>query len=106
MDSSSLSLPIDLRVDAIRDICRKYGVRELSVFGSVLWLDFTDQSDLDLLAELAPDSSVHSLFDWIRLKHVFEDLWHRPVDLIDPEDLDPWIRDTVLAERRILYVAS
>ena len=41
--------------DAIADLCLRYGVVRLEVFGSSLREDFRpDQSDLDLLVEFAP----------------------------------------------------
>lgn len=41
--------------DAIADLCTRYGVVRLEVFGSALREDFRpDQSDLDLLVEFAP----------------------------------------------------
>lgn len=98
-------LPIDLHEPALQEICRKYGVARLALFGSVLRDDFTDQSDIDVLCTLLPNSPAHG-FEWIHLKQALEDLWGRPVDLIKPHLLDPLIRDEVLAEERVIYVAS
>jgi predicted nucleotidyltransferase len=97
-------LPIDLQEAALQEICRRYGVARLALFGSVLRDDFTDQSDIDVLCTLLPDSPAHGL-EWIHLKQALEDLWGRPVDLIKPHLLDPLIRDEVLAEERVIYVA-
>lgn len=97
-------LPIDLQDDILQALCRQYGVARLALFGSVLRDDFTEQSDIDVLCTLLPDSPAHG-FEWIHLKQALEDLWGRPVDLIKPHLLDALIRDEVLAEQRILYVA-
>jgi predicted nucleotidyltransferase len=40
---------VDLRDSRIAEVCRRYGVAELSVFGSVARGDDTDSSDVDLL---------------------------------------------------------
>jgi hypothetical protein len=45
---------IDLPVKEIAELCRRYRVRELSVFGSFLGEDFRPDSDIDLLVESAP----------------------------------------------------
>ncbi len=98
-------LPIELHEATLQTLCRQYGVAQLALFGSVLRDDFTDRSDIDVLCTLLPDSPAHG-FEWIHLKQALEDLWHRPVDLIEPHLLHAIIRDDVLAEERIIYVAS
>jgi uncharacterized protein len=47
---------IDLDSPAIRDFCRKWKIRELSVFGSVLRDDFRPDSDIDFLADYEADA--------------------------------------------------
>lgn len=98
-------LPIDLQEDVLQALCRQYGVARLALFGSVLRDDFTDHSDIDVLCTLLPHSLAHG-FEWIHLKHALEDLWHRPVDLVEPHLLNAIIRDDVLAEERVVYVAA
>ncbi|MFH0981152.1 MAG: nucleotidyltransferase domain-containing protein, partial [Planctomycetota bacterium] len=39
----------ELPIEAIAELCRKYQVEELSVFGSVLRGDFRPNSDVDFL---------------------------------------------------------
>ncbi len=89
----------------VETICRQYGVARLSLFGSVTRDDFTDSSDVDVLCTLGPQSRIATLMDWIHLKQALEDVWGRPVDLVEPELLDELIRDDVLREERTIYVA-
>lgn len=98
-------LPIELHEAALQTLCRQYGVAQLALFGSVLRDDFMDRSDIDVLCTLLPNSPARG-FEWIHLKQALEDLWGRPVDLMKPHLLDALIRDDVLAEERIIYVAS
>nr|WP_232303584.1 nucleotidyltransferase domain-containing protein [Pseudofrankia sp. DC12] len=51
-------MAVDLRDARIAEACRRYGVAELSVFGSVACGDDTDESDVDLLYVLAPGSKL------------------------------------------------
>ena len=90
---------------SVETICRQYGVARLSLFGSVTRDDFTDSSDIDVLCTLGPQSRIASLMDWIHLKQALEDVWGRPVDLVEPDLLDELIRDEVLGEERLIYVA-
>ncbi len=47
---------IELNSDAIQDFCRKWKIRELSVFGSILRDDFRSDSDIDFLADFDEDA--------------------------------------------------
>ncbi|SNQ47315.1 GCN5-related N-acetyltransferase (modular protein) [Frankia canadensis] len=49
---------VDLRDSRIAEVCRRYGVAELSVFGSVARGDDTDSSDGDPLYVLAPGATL------------------------------------------------
>ncbi|MDA8334868.1 MAG: nucleotidyltransferase domain-containing protein [Peptococcaceae bacterium] len=117
-DGSSADLPIltltdmnDIRVhldiDAIITICKKYRIGELSLFGSVLRKDFDyDNSDIDILVEFLPDTPVRSLLDQIKLKFVFSDMLGRDVDLVEKRALSPYIKDSVLMSKRVVYVGA
>lgn len=98
-------LPISIDPERLVAICRHYGIRELALFGSVLRDDFSDQSDIDVLCTLLPESRARGM-DWIRLMLVLEDLLGRPVDLVKPHLLDPLIRDDVPREAQRIYVAT
>ena len=43
---------VDIPLDRIAAFCRKWKVRELSIFGSSLRDDFRPDSDVDILVEL------------------------------------------------------
>ncbi len=85
--------------------CRKWRVRELSLFGSVLRQDFGDDSDVDVLVELEPDHGL-SLFDWVDMIDELTDLYGRKVDLVSKGGLDnPIRRREILSHARVQYVA-
>jgi predicted nucleotidyltransferase len=65
------------------------------VFGSVLHGDDQDGSDLDLLVDTLPGTT---LFDLGGLQVELEELLGVPVDLLTPGDLPPKFRDRVIAE--------
>lgn len=67
-----------------------------SIFGSVARDDFTDSSDIDVLCKLGPQSRISRLMHWIHLKQALEDVWGRPVVLVEPHLLDEPIHDDVL----------
>lgn len=47
---------IEINEEKVAEICRRYQVRELALFGSVLRDDFREDSDIDILVEYEPDA--------------------------------------------------
>ena len=96
----------DVKVDEVHlaDLCRRYRVRELSVFGSAARGEMTADSDIDLLVEFLPDSEA-DLFDHAGLMLDLGCLLGRKVDLVSKNGLKPLIRESVLEESRLLYAA-
>lgn len=85
------------------DICVRYGIAELSVFGSVVRGEGGDDSDIDLLYVLAP--SRHLGFAINALEDEMHALFGRSVDLVSKAALHKLIRDDVLAEALEIYAA-
>jgi predicted nucleotidyltransferase len=71
----------------IAEFCRRWRVRNLCVFGSVLADGFRDDSDLDVLVSFEPEAG-WSLFDLVTMKDELSALVGRSVDLIEHEVLE------------------
>lgn len=99
------TIPIDLPMDRIADLCREYRVQELSLFGSVLRADFGRGSDLDMLVLFQPDADI-SLIELSALQRRLAATLRRKVDLVPKRGLKPMIRDEVLASARVIYEAE
>ena len=104
MNAMSRGLPIEFSRETLAAVCRRYGIRRLSVFGSVLRDDFTADSDLDLLVEFRPGRTPG--FGFFRLEAELAGLFGRRVDLNTRASLSPYFRDRVLFGARDLYVAA
>lgn len=105
---SDINLPIPINFEKIAIFCRKWKVKELSLFGSILRDDFGPQSDVDFLVEFEPDAS-WSLLDLIGAERELADLLGRHVDLVERccvEGSHNWIRRRhILENARRVYVA-
>jgi len=99
---------IEQNKDRLIELCEKYHVSELDVFGSAATSDFSEQtSDIDFLVEF--DSSVRAnRFDnFFALLEELKKLFNRPVDLVEPGGLrNPYFIDAVEKTRRRIYAAS
>ncbi len=95
---------IPLPMDAIADVCRRYYVRELALFGSVLRDDFRDDSDIDVLVEFEPGAPI-DLILYVRLGRELSALLGRRVDLVEKPGLRQFLRDEVLRTAQVLYAA-
>jgi len=106
----SMATRIDSLVqpERLAELCRRWSVTELSLFGSALRDDFRPDSDLDLLVTFAPDAT-WSGWDFVRLKSELEGLFGRKVDLAERaavETSENWIRrKQILEEAEAIYVA-
>jgi uncharacterized protein len=87
---------------AIRELCEKYSVRELSLFGSALREDFNGKSDIDLLVEFLPHART-TFPQLLRMEQEFARTFGRKVDLVPKDGLRYKMKEEVLAEAQILY---
>ena len=87
------------RVDTIREAAARFHVRNPRVFGSVLHGTDKDGSDLDLLVDPQPGTT---LFDLGGLQVELEDMLGVRVDVVTPGDLPARIRAQVIADARPL----
>ena len=79
----------------ILQIASRFPVTNPRVFGSVLHGNDAEGSDLDLLVDALPGTT---LFDLGGLQVALEDLLGVPVDVLTPGDLPAKFRSQVLAE--------
>jgi predicted nucleotidyltransferase len=81
--------------DAIRRIVEANRTRNPRVFGSAANGSDTDESDLDILVDPTPETT---LFDIGAIRHELLQLLGVPVDVLTPKALPEKFRATVLAE--------
>ena len=91
--------------EAVRQYCIEHGISNLSMFGSFLRNDFNSESDIDLLIEFNTGIEIN-LFDFLEIKHELEDIFGRPVDLVEPLSLiNPFRRKKILDEKVEIYAS-
>ena len=88
----------------LAEICRRYQIKELCLFGSAVRGEMRSDSDIDLLVEFMPDAMV-SLFGHFDAERELSKLVGKKVDLVSKTALRGRRRNDILAEARSIYAA-
>jgi predicted nucleotidyltransferase len=103
MISKIISLPITIAQTELNQFCQRHFITKLSLFGSVLRDDFTEESDIDLLVEFKPDY-IPTFFKLAQMERELSSLFNgRKIDLKTPQELSPYFRQKVIQEAVIQY---
>lgn len=89
---------------SLAEVCRRYGVKELSLFGSAVRGEMLPESDIDIMVEFEPGARI-GLIKFESLVGELESLAGRKVDLVTKRGLKPWVRPRVLKDARVIYAA-
>jgi predicted nucleotidyltransferase len=87
----------------IADFCRRHHIRKLAFFGSVLRDDFGPDSDVDVLVEFEPAHVPGLAF--FAMERELSEILGRKADLNTPNFLGRHLRDRVMREAEVQYVA-
>lgn len=79
---------------------QRANIQKVSLFGSYLYKEEKQASDIDLLIELEKPVGY---FELVRMQDALEMSLGQEVDLVEPEALSKYFRAKVLAEARTLY---
>lgn len=98
-------LAIPIPHDEIAEFCRKWGIRRLAFFGSVVRDDFGPESDVDVLVEFR-DRTPGLKFFYTVPSELSAILGGRPVDLHTFDSLSRYIIRDVMGEAVEEYVEA
>ena len=92
---------IEVPGQKIAEFCRRWHVRRLGLFGSVLGDKFAPESDVDVLVEFEP-GHVPGL-DFVDAEDELSEIIGRTVHLNTPQCISRYFRDKVVAEAEAIY---
>lgn len=97
---------VEINLNKIIDLCQRFHVRKLWVFGSILTNRFNDKSDIDLCVDF--DWEKISLLDaadnFFNFQDALENLFGRRVDLTDDSAVrNPYFREELNEKRKLIY---
>ncbi len=97
---------INLDSEAVRAFCRKWKIRELAVFGSILREDFRPDSDVDVVVDFEEDAD-WEIPDLEDIREELERILGRHVDMVTRDGLESssnWLfRRIVLSSLETVY---
>jgi predicted nucleotidyltransferase len=95
---------IDDNKEKLIELCDRYKVKELYLFGSILTERFIDSSDIDVLVQFS-DIELEKYFDnYMDFKEQLELLFEREIDLVENQAIrNPIFRRVVDREKKLVY---
>lgn len=99
---------IELNLHKIIELCRKYRVRKLYVFGSILTNRFTNESDVDFCVDFDKEKIESERLDWADLFfdfiHELESLLKRKVDMVFENNItNEYFRNELNRTKHLIY---
>jgi uncharacterized protein len=95
---------IEKNIETINYLCKKYNVRSLFVFGSILTGQFKKNSDIDFIVDfqgIDPYLYADNYFDF---KYSLESLFNRDVDLLEDKAIsNPYLRQSIDSSKLLVY---
>ena len=88
----------------IKKLCDKHNVQNLYAFGSVLKENFSNKSDVDLIVDFKKMDPQMYTDNYFNLKFSLEDLFNKPVDLLEEQAIrNPYFKSHIAHDRELIY---
>ena len=93
--------------EELRELCRRFHVRRLDLFGSAARGDFdAEHSDVDFVVEFERNAPEHPFDTYFGLKEGLEALLGRKVDLVELNAVrNPYLKASIEENRENVYAA-
>lgn len=100
---------LDIPTDRLADFCRRWKIRDLSMFGSMARGEARPESDIDLLVTFEEEAA-WGLLEHAAMELELEAMLLRPVDLVSRRGIErsgnPIRRRAILRDARSVYRAA
>lgn len=100
------TLPVNINQQDLATFARKWGVREVSLFGSILRDDFGPASDVDVLVTFGEGGTL-TLDSYVGMREELSAIFGgRKIDLVEKDRLaDPYRRHEILRTHEAIYAS-
>lgn len=102
-----MGFSIETYSEDLRDLCQRFHVKRLDIFGSAATGQMKESSDIDLLVEFDEQVNPRRFDNYFEFLRALEGLFDRHVDLVETGGLrNPYFIQEVEATKRRIYAAS
>ncbi len=96
---------IQIPQEKIATFCRRWKIKELALFGSVLRDDFRQDSDVDVLVSFHPGGGI-TFDNRVEMQDELAAMLGREVDLVEKDAIrNPFRRHNILTSKEVVYAA-
>ena len=96
---------IKVPLEQVEAFCRRWKIKELALFGSVLREDFRSDSDIDVLVTFEADGGF-TFDNRVEMLDELAAIFGREVDLVEKETIrNPFRRHEILTTKEVVYAA-
>ncbi len=95
---------IQIHQNAIAQLCKKYNVEKLYVFGSILTEKFNDNSDIDFIVKFHQLDLSKYADNYFDLKFSLEEILKREIDLLEEKSIkNPYFLEVGNHQKQLIY---
>jgi predicted nucleotidyltransferase len=95
---------VELNILSIKHLCENHRVDKLYLFGSMLGNSYNEKSDIDFLVKFKNIELLKYADNYFDLKFSLENLFNRPVDLLEEQSIkNPYFLDVLNESKKLIY---
>jgi len=92
------------KINSLRELCNKYNVATLHIFGSATSGRFDERSDLDFLVTFGDIPAIDYADYFFDFMHDLENLYLRKIDLLTENSLtNPYLIRSIQQNKQLVY---
>lgn len=89
---------------ALKELCEKFHVENLYLFGSAAMGPLKEESDVDLLVKFKPFDLYHYFDNYMEFLYQLQKLFNRKVDLVEEQSLrNPILIKSINKNKKLIY---
>jgi uncharacterized protein len=94
------------KINVLTELCKRYDIKKMYLFGSACSDKFSDDSDIDILITFK-DIPIEKYTDnYFELHYKLEELFKRKIDLLTENSLsNPFFIESIEETKQLLYAA-
>ncbi len=95
---------IQIHQNVIAQLCEKYNVEKLYVFGSILTEKFNENSDIDFIVKFNQLDLSKYADNYFDLKFSLEEILKREIDLLEEKSIkNPYFLEVINHQKQLIY---